>query len=72
MAFQFPSFTKIFHHEPYDEISPSRPDLSVKGKSVIITGGGTGIGKAIAKAYAQAGASSIAIIGRRGDIYCFW
>lgn len=37
------------------------------GKNVVITGGGTGIGKAIAFAFAQAGAASVSIIGRRAD-----
>jgi NAD(P)-dependent dehydrogenase (short-subunit alcohol dehydrogenase family) len=37
------------------------------GKNIVITGGGTGIGKAIGIAFAQAGAKSVAIIGRRQD-----
>ena len=39
----------------------------MKGKIVVITGGGTGIGKGAAIAFAQAGASAIAILGRRVD-----
>ena len=35
---------------------------------VIITGGGTGIGAAAAKAFAQAGAAAIGIIGRREGV----
>ncbi|KAI5456964.1 hypothetical protein BGZ63DRAFT_395179 [Mariannaea sp. PMI_226] len=61
---QVPTYTKIYHHEPYDAISPSRPELSTKGKSVVITGAGTGIGAAIALAFAQSGASNIALLGR--------
>lgn len=61
------SFTKNYHHKPYDLISPSRPELSAAGKNVVITGGGTGIGKAIALSIAQAGASSVSILGRRLD-----
>jgi NAD(P)-dependent dehydrogenase (short-subunit alcohol dehydrogenase family) len=61
------SFTKKWHSEPYDSISPTRPELSAAGKNVIITGGGTGIGLAIAKAFAKAGAASVAIVGRRED-----
>lgn len=61
------SFTRNYHHEPYDLISPSRPELSAAGKNFVITGGGTGIGKSIALSFAQAGASSVSILGRRLD-----
>lgn len=61
----FPSLTKKWHSEAYPRISPSRPELSAKGKVVAITGGGGSIGGAVALAFAQAGATKIAIIGRR-------
>ncbi|SPO06256.1 related to peroxisomal short-chain alcohol dehydrogenase [Cephalotrichum gorgonifer] len=61
----FVSFTKTYHHKPYPYISPTRPELSAAGKNIVITGGGTGIGKAIAIAFAQANAASVSIIGRR-------
>jgi NADPH:quinone reductase-like Zn-dependent oxidoreductase len=61
----FPVYTKVWHSEPYPAISPTKPELSARGKVVIITGGGTGIGAAAAKAFAQSGASAIGIIGRR-------
>lgn len=60
-----PSLTKTYHHKPYPAISPSRPELSAAGKNVVVTGGGSGIGKAIAIAFAQAGAKSVSILGRR-------
>ena len=63
----FVSFTETWHNGPYPAISPTRPDLSVAGKSIVITGGGTGIGKAAAIAFAQAGAKSVSIVGRRLD-----
>ncbi|KAL4967486.1 SDR family NAD(P)-dependent oxidoreductase [Aspergillus stella-maris] len=59
------SFTKKWHSEPYPFISPTRPELSAAGKNVVITGGGSGIGRATALAFAQAGAKSVSIIGRR-------
>ncbi|KAF4954321.1 hypothetical protein FGADI_5344 [Fusarium gaditjirri] len=61
----FSSFTKSWHIEPYPFISPTRPELSAAGKNVVITGGGTGIGQATGVAFAQAGAKSISIVGRR-------
>lgn len=62
------SFTKKVHRAPYPEISPLRPELSQAGKTVLITGGHTGIGYAIAKAFAQASAERIIIVGRRADL----
>lgn len=61
----FKSFTRTWHSQSYPEIVPSRPELSAAGKVVFITGGGSGIGKATAIAFAQAGAELIAIFGRR-------
>ena len=64
---QWVSFTKGWHSQPYEAISMQRPELSMAGKNIVITGGGTGIGKGAAIAFAQAGAGSIAILGRRLD-----
>ncbi|OQV01508.1 hypothetical protein CLAIMM_06855 [Cladophialophora immunda] len=61
---KFPSFTKTWHHSPYAAIDPLDPSLSAHGKTVFITGGATGIGKATAVAFAQAGARAIVITGR--------
>jgi NAD(P)-dependent dehydrogenase (short-subunit alcohol dehydrogenase family) len=63
----YTSFTKKWHSSPSATISPSRPELSAAGKNIVITGGGTGIGKFIATAFAKAGASTISILGRRAD-----
>ncbi|PVH80795.1 NAD(P)-binding protein [Cadophora sp. DSE1049] len=64
----FPSYTKTYHTKPTPAIDPTQSHLSAKGKSIIITGGGTGIGKQIALSFAVAGASNIGILGRREDV----
>ncbi|KAJ5190952.1 uncharacterized protein N7498_009937 [Penicillium cinerascens] len=59
-----PSFTSVWRNGPYEAISPSRPELSASGKTVIITGAGSGIGRATAVAFARAGADKLVLIGR--------
>jgi hypothetical protein len=68
LIYPMASFTKTIHKEPYPAISPSLPSLSQAGKTVLITGGSTGIGYAIARAFAFASASKIIILGRRADL----
>jgi NAD(P)-dependent dehydrogenase (short-subunit alcohol dehydrogenase family) len=60
----FPSVTKTWHNASYPAIDPSRLELSVTNKTVLVTGGGIGIGASITYAFAKAGASKLAIIGR--------
>ncbi|KAI4170498.1 MAG: hypothetical protein LQ346_008850, partial [Caloplaca aetnensis] len=66
MKAPFPSLTAEWHHDTYDAISPTNPTVSAaaEGKSVVVTGGGAGIGREIAKAYAEAGAAQVALLGR--------
>ncbi|KAL8882238.1 MAG: hypothetical protein Q9198_000728 [Flavoplaca austrocitrina] len=65
MSFSEPySPTKSIHHDVYKDIDPTRSKLSARTKRFLITGGGSAIGKAIAKAFATARAKEIAIVGR--------
>jgi NAD(P)-dependent dehydrogenase (short-subunit alcohol dehydrogenase family) len=65
MKAPFPSLIENWHNDTYAAIDPTRPEVSMKGKKIIITGGGAGIGRGTVEAFAIAGAASIAITGRR-------
>ncbi|RYP32952.1 hypothetical protein DL767_004968 [Monosporascus sp. MG133] len=58
------TLTKTYRREPYSAISPLRPELSQAGKTILITGGTAGIGYAIARAFLQASAAKVIILGR--------
>jgi NAD(P)-dependent dehydrogenase (short-subunit alcohol dehydrogenase family) len=62
------NFTNTIHNEVYPAIDPMRSDLSQKGKTVLITGGGDNLGLCIAHAFVKAEAKIVIIIGRRADV----
>ncbi|KAM0799895.1 hypothetical protein BDR22DRAFT_806664 [Usnea florida] len=59
--------TKSLHRSLYPAVEPTNPALSAKGKVIIITGAGGGLGAAIARAWSEAGAAGIVLVGRKAD-----
>ncbi|KAK3325960.1 hypothetical protein B0H66DRAFT_144341 [Apodospora peruviana] len=66
--FQFPTPITPYHSKAYPAIDPTRPELSTKGKNIVITGAGAGIGYEMALRFAKSGAANIGIIGRRAAL----
>ena len=64
----FPSMTATWHNDTYPSINPTLPDMLVNGKKVIVTGGSGGIGRETVKAFAAAGAATIAVLARRQNL----
>ncbi|KAF2635730.1 NAD(P)-binding protein [Massarina eburnea CBS 473.64] len=60
----YPCPTATWHNDTYPAIDPTKPEHSQKGKTVIITGAGSGIGRETAVAFGTAGAKHIVLIGR--------
>ncbi|KAK4543169.1 hypothetical protein LTR36_005718 [Oleoguttula mirabilis] len=63
----FANITSEWHNDTNAAISPSRPELSSKSKTIVITGAGTGIGAETARSFAASGAAAIALLGRREE-----
>ncbi|KAF2738471.1 NAD(P)-binding protein [Polyplosphaeria fusca] len=60
-----PGFVRTIHTKAYPAIDPTRPALSAAGKTVLVTGGATGIGFEMARNFAAAGASTLVLVARR-------
>lgn len=59
------NFTPTIHHDTYAAIDTWR-SIGISGKHVFVTGASRGLGRAMAIAYAKAGASVIGIAARSG------
>lgn len=63
-----PKVTEAIHRAPYSAISPDRPELSQKGRTILVTGSSEGIGLAIARNFARSGAKTVILTGRRESV----
>ncbi|KAF5690892.1 peroxisomal short-chain alcohol dehydrogenase [Fusarium circinatum] len=57
-----------YHKKPYQAIDPALPALQQTGRTVVVTGGNSGIGYAIARSFVKANAARVIILGRRKDV----
>jgi short chain dehydrogenase len=62
--FNMQNLVKTIHHETYPGVDPKRPELSLAGKTIVLTGAGDGIGRNTALELAKAGCGPIHVIGR--------
>lgn len=67
-SWEWKPYTRTIHRSVYPAISPTNPSNSAAGKVVLVTGGGSGLGKHIAAAFNTAGAKAIIITGRRENV----
>lgn len=63
----YPCPTTLWHNTTYSSISPTNSGLSFAGKTIVVTGGGSGIGRETALAFAEAGAAQIHLFGGRRE-----
>ena len=59
------NLTKTYHRSVYPAIDVTNPLNSAAGKTILITGGSRGLGRAIAISYAAAGAAGIIVTARK-------
>jgi NAD(P)-dependent dehydrogenase (short-subunit alcohol dehydrogenase family) len=59
----YPRPTKTYRTKAYDRISKQH-GFDGTGKTILVTGGASGIGYTISQAFAEAGAARIAVVGR--------
>ncbi|KAF5981405.1 short-chain alcohol dehydrogenase/reductase [Fusarium bulbicola] len=57
-----------YHKKPYQAVDPALPALQQTGRTVIVTGGNSGIGYAIARSFVKANAACVIILGCRKDV----
>lgn len=62
------SVPKPLYEKPHPTTSPSRPELSQAGRTVLVLGGSKGIGHAIARNFCAAGAAKVIIAARRPGV----
>ncbi|KAH7068701.1 hypothetical protein FB567DRAFT_457257 [Paraphoma chrysanthemicola] len=63
----FHHITKTVHHAAYPAIDVLNPSNSARGKTVVVSGGAGGIGYAITRGFALAGADVVVILSRRQE-----
>lgn len=55
-------YTPTYHTTTYPFIDPTHPRLSTAGKTILITGSGSGIGAGIARSFARSGAQNVILL----------
>ncbi|KAI0537990.1 putative short-chain dehydrogenase [Xylaria digitata] len=65
---KYATLTDPVHKNSYAAIDPLRPELSQAGRTVVITGGNSGVGYGVAQAFIRASAARVIILGRRVDV----